>query len=274
MIPQVMPQLNGVMREQHVIETIPSNGRVHWAYGITCVPSRFDTLLPKTIANLKRGGFTAPTLYADRCSLKQALELEQSTGLRVVPRHNYSNDLEGVAWANYLLALWDLLIRHRNATRFVIFQDDVTVVTNLLQYLSTIELKEDTYWNLYTGNMNELICNHMGISGQKGVWFKSDQRGRGALALVLGRNAVEDLLSHPVTVQRPRSASKNWHKNLDGWVCEVLINQLKKYTELCHSPSLVQHIGFMETTLMHQQYVPTKLYPGDEWDALSLLEKK
>lgn len=266
-------KLNGIMAEKHIIEQPKQDNpnRVQWAYGITTVSNRFTTLLPKTIANLKRGGFPNPVLYADNCSLSQALELERCTNLRVVPRQRYSDEREGVSWANYLLALYDLMIRNRNANRFILFQDDISCVTNLNQYLSSLPLGDNIYWNLYTGNVNENIAKI--IKPSNGQWFKSDQLGRGALALVFTKDAVEDLLANKVTVLRTRSAKRNWHKNIDGWICEVLINQLKKYTEYCHYPSLVQHMGFDQTSLSHMSYTPTKMYPGDGFDALELLKK-
>lgn len=267
--PQVsMPQLPSSMLG-HVTGISQDTGRVTWAYGVTTISSRFYTTLPRTLEHLVKGGFSTPTLYADDCTLEQAQQLENRYNLPVTPRRRHHHEQPGIAWSNYLLALWDLCIRNRNATRIVLFQDDISCPYNLKSYLSSQPYPEKGYWNLYTStDANEEIAQRQPSNG----WFRSNQLGKGALALVFDRPAVEALLGHILTSQRARSAKLNWTKNIDGWVMEILVNQ-QGYTEYCHKPGLVQHCGVGISTVGSPQLVAPKCYIGDEADCMDLLKK-
>lgn len=255
----------------------PQNpNEVVWACGITTVVSRIHDLLPRTIKQVEKAGFVVEDVYCDRLSPTGALSLEHSLRKRVHARRQYGSprDAEGSgkgnAWANYMLALWDLSIRYRTATRFLLFQDDVTCCKNVKDYLSRMKLEDKTYWNLYTAFINEDRLVKGGHKGKNG-WHFSDQRGRGALALVLSREAVEALLSSTVTGTRPRSAKRSWSQNIDGWIQAVLID-VNNYREYCHNPSLVQHAG-ADSILGNPAYAPSGVFAGEDFDCLSLLGK-
>jgi hypothetical protein len=47
-----------------------------WAYGITTVPSRLTTLLPRTITSLAAAGFDKPHLFVDGGTAAQALQYD------------------------------------------------------------------------------------------------------------------------------------------------------------------------------------------------------
>jgi len=238
-------------------------GPVTWAYGVTTVPQR-EELLAKTLARLARGGFDQPQLFVER-------------GLGPF----------GTWW----MSLVDLWVSNPEADRFAIFQDDVSCVTNLRQYLDRIAHPEMGYWNLFTTRENEKI-----IRGKEpGKWYESalaptdppdarstQQTGRGALGLVFPRRAVVELLTSRHLVERPMDGEMG-RRGIDG--CVVTAMNKAGYREYVHAPSLLQHEGEMSSTIswkVEEQLRQmgarreriAKSFPGENFDALTFLEKK
>jgi hypothetical protein len=222
-----------------------------WAYGITTVPERQYNYLPKTIKSLKEAGFDKPTIFVDGVSGEFSIY-----ELTVVYRSS-----KVLAFGNWLLSLLELWIRNPTADRFAIFQDDLITYKNLREYLDNCKLSDNTYWNLYTFPQNELL--HSGPYG----WFISNQRGRGALALVFSHSVVLKLLTDPRIMAKPRS-KKNAHRSIDGVVVTTLSEHLK-IREYVHYPTLVQHIGDCSSIGNRQHERPTS-FLGEEYNALSL----
>jgi hypothetical protein len=246
-----------------------------WACGVTTVPSRIENgMLSRTLKSLEAAGFGKPRLFVDGAfehQLPDSLQDYEATCRfpRITP------------FANWTLGLAELFLRHPKADRFGMFQDDCVAVRNLRGYLDQAEWPEKGYWNLYTIIDNEKLKPKDGSSG----FFLSDQRGKGAVALVFDRKAVISLLTHQHMVERavPFSAdeaNRCW-RLIDGG----LVNAALKagWKEWCHFPSLVQHVGGSESAidavaremgqvrarLQHQQQ--SACFPGEGFDALSLL---
>lgn len=235
----------------------PSFPANRWAYGVTTVPERRKSYLPETLASLRLNGFDAPTLFVDGCTHLEALGYEQEYGLPVVTRYPRIR-----TYGNWILALGELFVRNPSAERFAIFQDDVAVVRNLRGYLDTVKLEDRTYWNLYCvpSNQKSAPKDHRGF-------FRTAQRGWGALALVFSRQGVIDLLTEKHTVERPMDA-KRGHRSIDGGIVTAM--NKAGYSELCHAPSLVTHIG--HTSSMGNRWLnPPENWPGEDWDALELV---
>lgn len=227
-----------------------------WSYGVTTVPLRRDTLLPKTLASLARAGFDKPRLFVDGCDETQ--NWKRQFGLEVTARYPKVD----VA-VNWILALSELVQREPNADRFAVFQDDFVTYQNLREYLEKVPYPEKSYLNLITQLENE------DVSKGKSGWFQASQTGRGAVALVFSREAAAVLLSHRPFIERSQD-KKRGRTAIDGGILYAM--QSCGWKEFCHNPSLVQHIGHNDSTIGHR-IKPTKLFLGEQFDALELLKR-
>jgi len=234
---------------------------VKWSYGITSVPERFKNgYLQRTIESLKVAGFDNPVIFLDGAPLHQSLKIEEKLGLEVVPR---TTKIRG--YGNWVLTLWELLVREPQADRFAIFQDDCVTYKNLKKYLEIIPYPGTGYLNLYTFPENLKIAPKTGRPG----FFKANQWGRGAVATVFDRNGVNTILSHPHMVKKP--GSRHGHKSIDGALSEST-RRTKNFQEWCHRPSLVQHIGD-RSAMGNSPQKKADSFKGEAFDALSLLQK-
>ncbi len=238
-------------------------GPVTWAYGVTTVAQR-EELLAETLKSLARGGFSEPQLFIER-------------GLGPF----------GTWW----LALTELWIRNPEADRFAIFQDDVSCVTNLRQYLDGVSHPGMGYWNLFTTRENEKV-----IRGRvPGRFYEAalaptdppnpnstQQTGRGALGLVFPRRAVVELLMSRHLVERPMDGPAG-RRAIDG--CVVTALNKAGFREYVHAPSLLQHTGDMASTISWQVEEQlramgarreriAKSFPGEGFDATSWLTRE
>lgn len=235
-----------------------------WAYGVTTVPERRKDLLPRTLASLVQAGFPAPRLFVDGesnpLSWKEEFQLEVTTRYPQIRVHG-----------NWVLALEELYIRQPSASRFAIFQDDFVTYRNLRPYLEqATRTEEKVYWNLYTFPMNQELA--VDGTGQPVFGFyQSNQKGKGAVALVFTRQGVMDLLANRQLVDRPNDA-KRGHKYIDGGVVHSLGSL--GYKELVHNPSLVQHTGYVTpiSPAGNRPHALAVSFRGEEFDALELLK--
>lgn len=228
-----------------------------YAYGVTTVPSRRDDLLPQTLVSLKQAGFDTPRLFVDGDSNTDSWRSE--FGLEVTSHYPKIR-----TFGNWVLSLAELYIRDAWAERFCIFQDDFTTYKNLRQYLDTFDSPANGYWNLYTVPNNEKRA-----PTTKPVWYTSDQRGKGALALIFSRDIVVTLLTSLHMVVRPKDKLRGW-RAVDGGIVTALNKAgIKEYV---HSPTLVQHTGHISTMDNIQFPIPTT-YRGRNFDALDLLKE-
>src|SRR5437870_5459108 len=101
-----------------------------WSYGVTTVPSRRSTLLPKTLQSLRAAGFGEPRLFIDGCKQDEAVGYSCQFRLPITAR-----DPAVRPAGNWILSLWELYIREPVADRYAIFQDDLITYRNLRDYL-------------------------------------------------------------------------------------------------------------------------------------------
>ncbi len=238
-------------------------GTIKWAYGVTTVPERVKSHLPRTLASLAAGGFDKPRLFVDGCSSMLLMEYANNFRLEVTPRIGERIRTAG----NWVLSMYELYYREPTADRFVIFQDDMVTCKNLRSYLERAPYPDTSYLNLYTFPSNQSICPKDETGRDKVGWFKSNQYGRGAVALVFSREALVVLLSSPHLAARPQDCTRG-HKAIDGGILE----SMKKagWIEYVHNPSLVQHTGEVSTT-GNRPHKLAESFPGEEADALDLL---
>lgn len=221
-----------------------------WAYGITTVPERQYSYFPRTLESLRSAGFHSPTIFVDGSRGEY-----EKYGLPVVYR---SSRIQ--AYGHWLLTLVELWIRNPRATRYAIFQDDFVTYRNLKAYLDTQVLPDNCYWNLYTFPQNEVLENTRG-------WRYSNQRGRGAVALVFGVEAVAKLLASRTMIDKPRQV-RNPHRSIDGAVIDSFLKLDIK--EMVHYPTLVQHIGDC-SAIGNPQHEKPYSWLGEEYDAMNLV---
>jgi hypothetical protein len=236
---------------------------MRWAYGVTTVPERKSTLLPRTLRSLRLGGWDSPRLFVDNCPAARANEYVTQFGLEVTSRWPHIR-----TFANYMLALGELYLRDPLADRYAMFQDDLVCYRNLRQYLERW-YPERGYLNCLTFPSNESYAKGPG-------WFESRplnsgpsgwQTGRGAVALVFSNEAVRVLLSHTHIIERPRDAHAGW-KRVDGGIVTAM--NKAGWREWVHMPSLVQHIG-AHSTMGNKPHPPSDTFMGEEVDAMQLL---
>jgi len=228
---------------------------IRWAYGVTAVRSRKDDLLPRTLESLANAGFNRPRLFIDGDNDRHDYD---RFGLEVTMRYPTIR-----TFGNWLLTLWELYLRDPAADRYAIFQDDFVTYKNLRLYLDHCPYPDKGYWNLYTFPQNEsrVPLTQMG-------WFKSNQKGRGAVALIFDRQGIIELLSHRELVERPQNVRRG-HRAVDGAVVTVL--RKRDYFEWVHNPSLVQHTGEV-SSMGNAKHKLSKTFRGEDFDCLDLVE--
>lgn len=224
-----------------------------WSYGITSHALRATSLLPTTMASLKKGGFEDPIVFVD-----------QSSHLRHWDEKKVCRHKPLGVYGNFVLSLWELYLRNPMADRYALFQDDVLCCRNLRQYLERCPDPHKGYWNLYLWP-----CNVKEKTG----WTLSDQWGRGALGLVFNNEAMRLLLSSTYFVNHPLN-SHIGHKSADKAVVESF--KLAHWREFVHNPGLIQHNSTV--SLIPGKKAPdhwrSPSFVGEDFDALSLLEVK
>lgn len=250
-------------------------GPLVWSYGVTTVPGRRADLLPRTLTSLKAGGFDAPRLFFDQCSNSKAAEYEAELRLPVTARGR-----EGVrTFGNLVLSLWELYLRAPTADRFALFQDDFVTVRNLRAYLDRTPYPNRGYLNLYTFRENDpdvAAAHNVEVrvpkaagwcGGYRPGFFKTTQKGRGAVALVFDQAALMALLGSQHMIDRPHDPVRG-HRAVDGGV----VTGLNKagFDEYCHWPSLVQHTGDV-SSMGSAPHTKAASFPGEEADALQWL---
>ena len=244
--------------------------------------TRRATLLPRTLRSLRDGGFPEPRLFVDGDG--DAGSWEREFGLPVTCRQPLLRTA-----GNWVLALWELWIRHPRADRYAVFQDDLLCVGNLRQYLDRCVFPPQGYLNLFTFPTNAQIVEHVGNRPRVG-WFearhmptggntqaqvyhgKAQQYGKGAVGLVFDRDGVEALLSSPRLIRRFLDEDAGW-KKIDGAIVESL-NQAN-WWEWCHYPSLLWHTGTYEnggSATGNNPQAQADSFPGEAFDALRFLD--
>lgn len=245
---------------------------VTWAVGLTTVPSRRDNLLPATLESLKAAGFDNPRLFVDGCTNREAIWWEEQFGLEVTARNPRIR-----TFMNWVLGIAELYGRQPQADRYAMFQDDLIAVGGLREYLESCaypdgqDRRPTGYWNLLTFPENQALAPKNERGGTLEGWFKSNQKGRGAVALVFNREAVLRLLtSYQHIIDRPLTSGKRGWSAIDGGIVDALRKQ--GWSEFCHSPSLVRHTGQHghPSTMGHQPFPVDESFPGESFNALTL----
>lgn len=245
-----------------------------WAYGLTTVPQRRKTLLPRTLASLREAGFPSPVLFVDGCTHQEAISYEEEFGLPVVNHYPFLR-----TFGNWALGLAELSIRNPNVDRYAMFQDDFVCSRNMKGYLDHSpfpdgkEGRPKGYWNLYTfiENQGRFPRDQTVRKEQPVGWIESNQRGLGAVALVFNREGVWDLLSergHIVT--RPSHPNDRAWTNVDGGVVKAMHRWGRR--EYVHNPSLVQHVGLL-SVMGSNRHRSAVSFRGEDYDLLQLLKR-
>jgi len=242
-----------------------------WAYGVTTVPERKDTLLPRTLASLRSDGFDTPTLFVDGAKHGDIARNWMEYNLPVVTRAGRIK-----AFGNWILAMWELFLRNPTADRYVLFQDDLLAYPNLRQYLERIPYPLNGYLNLITQLMNEEFIKDKPVGFHESPWMATTpqrlQYGKGAVALVFDRPAVMALLSSNFLVRRAVDDNpKVKDRNVDGAIVTAM--NYAGFREYIHSPSLVCHIGAVSTIRQGGDWSLSqpRTWRGESFNALDLL---
>lgn len=223
-----------------------------WAYGVTTVPQRRTTLLPRTLDSLAAAGFDAPRLFVDGAESADYVQFGLPVTSRVPAIRTF---------ANFMLGLAELYCRCTTADRYAMFQDDLICVAGLREYLSKVAYPPMSYMNLYTFPQNQAMAK-----GRRG-FYPSNQLGKGALALVFNRDAVRMIIQSRYVVDRMLDRIGGW-KSIDGGI--VCAFKSLGWKEYVHNPSLVQHTGRV-STMGNRRHPLAGSFPGEGFDATELL---
>ncbi len=255
------------------VRVAKTNPRVKWAYGVTTVPERRKDLLPRTLESLINAGFPNPRLFVDGDD--DTLSWSREFNLSVTclsPRIR----LVG----NWVLGLYQLYIYHHDVDMYAMFQDDMVICHNVMQYLSWCKLPSNGYLNLYSFPINEVLAPQ----GDSIGWYPAKPHsGKGGLALVFTKEQVRKLLTHRYVIDKHQDVHRGW-RAMDGMVVEAMLDM--GYTEYCHKPGLVQHTGHTSTFNKHNNAqgiddgkpkymwrgeLLSNTFPGEDYDAMELL---
>ena len=208
---------------------------IHWSYGVMSVPSRAETLLPRTLESLKLGGFEHPAVFVDF--------------------EHYG------VYGSWMLAAWKLYLQNPFADAYIIFQDDIVVYKNLRQYLEQLKYPLMGYFNLSTWPENAELATKTG-------WFESNQKGRSACGLLFTSEGFRLLLHRKAVVDKARDRRKPG-KCVDGMIIEAM--RELDWKEYCHFPSLLKHTGDNQSTTNNQNSPVADSFKGEDFDALDFL---
>lgn len=220
------------------------NGK-NWYVGMTTIPERYympqNPIFGKTVNSLRQAGFDIDKVRCDE-------------------------DRLGIV-ANFTLLAWEAYLTEPNCQRFLFVQDDVIFSKNLRQYLDTLKVPVNGYWNLYiTPENEERIPKAFDSEG----FHISNQMGRGALALVFSNQALREILTSSYFVNKVREVGKNSRKSLDRAIVKGC-SETRAF-EWVHYPSLCNHIGTIST--LGNQFAPTpNSWRGEDFDCLTLLRQ-
>jgi hypothetical protein len=208
--------------------TLTSSGANEWAVGVTTAPRRLATL-DACLDSVIQAGWSDVRLFMDD-------RVEVADSHASLPCSVREPKLG--AWPNYYVSLTELVMRHPNATAYMLVQDDSLFFGHpgLRSYLDTL------VWPVEGPAMMSLFCPryytqaNRGWQVMDGPWFCC------ALAFVFSRQAVQLLLADPVVLQH------RWSPHFGGGThgIDVIIGRWadrKGVPVYYPSPSLVQHIG-------------------------------
>lgn len=218
---------------------------MHWAYGVTTVSQRVPTYLPQTLQSLAVAGFDDPHLFVDNWPHSRKFPPD---GVRFGALRYSIRNPRLKTMGNWILAAWELYLRHPDADRFAVFQDDLEAMPSLREWLDMNAYPDRAYLNLFTLEQNhpDKLRERYGTEYPSSGWYPSNQKGKGALALVFSNEALRTLLSSPRLVERMCDASvPDPNKGVDA----VIIESMKAagWREFVHYPSLTRHIGEITT---------------------------
>lgn len=167
------------------------------------------------------------------------------------------------AFANWVLAAWELYLANPRADRYAIFQDDITCGVNLRKFLDqSPEPARGGYWNLclWPGNAD----------GRKGWYPAPNPCGLGAQGLVFTNSAMRIILMSRWLTDHPLDRIRG-NRAIDGIVRTIMDGA--GYTEYVHNPSLVKHEGSQCSTLQLTHYPETVNF-HESLDLLTCLDHK
>lgn len=231
-----------------------------WAIGVSTVPARLDTFLPRTLASLAAAGFDRPRLFVDGGDDPAPYwAYDVTTSMRGEPAVGN--------FANWYLGMAELYCRNPDADRFVMFEDDIILCRGVREYLEARPMPQNGYCNLYLGGERNEILSRQVVQG----WFRSDQRAIGALGLMFDRATLIQLLGCENFVKH-RIESNQGTMRVDGAACVALRCKANRIvSEFCHKPSLVQHCGSGASLLGHDRPAMSNCFPGEDFDVRTLL---
>lgn len=204
---------------------------ISWAVGVTTAP-RPEPTLARTLDSLAAAGWEHPRLFVEPGS-------EIPPRFADLPRSDRDEPLG--AFANWYLALAELVMRSPRAEAYFMVQDDVVFARGVRPFL------ERALWPAANCGAVSIYCpSHYAVGQPAG--FHLEDRGWGtwtAQTLLLPNPSARALLSDVEVVNHRHHGPREGMKNIDcvvGRWCLAAGRPFYVYT-----PSLAQHIGETST---------------------------
>lgn len=227
--------------------------------GVTTT-ERGNPTLSRTLASLKAGGFDRVYVFSDggQPEIDPSFDLPE---LEIVVRPKRLG-----AWSNWLLSFSELNLRHPDAARYAIIQDDVLVPRNLAAWLDRNIDDSHPVWSLFcAGAHSTTNPGWLNVSPGHGGYAYC-----GAQAFVVPREWSLKLLGDPGILSHKRNPpgrglpKSHWRgdgeHHVDGAIGRYAHDA--GFPVKTHYPSIVSHVGDMSS-----------LYPGKKLETLNRKEK-
>ena len=241
----------------------PQRGSVRqWAIGMTTA-SRTEPTRARTMRSLDAAGWQS-----------QGVHVFAEPDVLLMQGEEYSGALTrrgktAGAFANWYLALQELVLTQPDADAYVIFQDDVICCRDLRGYL------EKSLWPEAVTGLVSLYCGMLqsGIGSEPG--FQKIDPGNmlyGALAVAFPPGAARAILLHPGFLRHRES--RNGTHGIDLALAEWMNSS--GLPGFVHTPSLVDHIGQISSIFRSVRDGPerrTDSFVGEEASAIALFLK-
>ena len=204
---------------------------ISWAVGVTTAP-RPEPTLARTLDSLAIAGWERPRLFVEPDS-------EIPPRFADLPRSDRDEPLG--AFANWYLALAELVMRSPRAEAYFMVQDDVVFARGVRPFL------ERALWPAANCGAVSIYCpSHYAVGQPAG--FHLEDRGWGtwaAQALLFSNPSARSLLASCELVNHRHHGPRDGSRNIDcvvGLWCRQTGMPFYVYT-----PSLAQHIGETST---------------------------
>jgi hypothetical protein len=233
---------------------------MRWSVGVTTCERKQSTVR-RSLTSLHDAGWPIVRVFVDS-------DTSELSYLSKQPLVSWHHGERLGAFANWYLALTELIMREPNSHAYLLAQDDVVYAKNCRKYLESIK------WPDNAGILS-LFCCPGYIRGPE-VGFHAENHGWGclnALAYIFSNECAFKILANAAVVNHRRAGPEEGTKHIDrvvGRWCEE--ERLNYYV---HCPSLCEHIGDTSTLAPHRRNAGNRVskdFVGEQFDCMRIYQ--